>query len=139
MAALSDNLRLTSSGCCKEQTADSRPEFVESSTSKFADPLFSFSAVTPHEVAAENIRMQRADEDTDAPKRRLLLQAFAGFRHHPGPRRGPRPIDGPVGNLLQFGRVHEACICGASPETVKTMQTDYPVRFVELCEASCRE
>ena len=42
-------------------------------------------ALPPDEAAAENVRVQRADEDADAPERQAGLdQALAGLRHHRG-------------------------------------------------------
>jgi hypothetical protein len=83
-----------------------------------------FCSGPPDETVAENIGMQRADEDADPPQRQARLhQAFAGFRHHPGRARcGPRPVDQPVGDFLQFRCVHEGRICGASWGNVKAAE-----------------
>ena len=64
----------------------------------------------PDEIAAENIRMQGADEDADPPQR----QAGPTRRSHISAtimrraRRRPRAVDHPVDDVLQVGRVHDA-------------------------------
>ena len=73
-----------------------------------------------------DIGMQRADEDADPPQRQARRhQPFAGFRHHPARTgRRPRAVDQPVGNFLQFGRVHDPCICDARFLDVKAIRRD---------------
>ena len=63
----------------------------------------------PDEIAAENIGMQGSNEDADAPQRQARRdQPLADFRHHlRRAGRGPRAVDQPVGEFLQFGCVHD--------------------------------
>lgn len=81
---------------------------------------FDFLALLPDEVAAEDFRMQRADEDAEPPQRQAGFdQMFADVRDHLG--RGPRrpcAVDQPAGDAMKLGAFH-ARICGRSCEAVK--------------------
>jgi hypothetical protein len=86
-------------------------------------PDHDLGARPPDEIAAENIGVQRPNEDADAPQRQPgPHQALAGLRQQQGSCGRPT-IDQPVGNFLQFGCVHEKRICGASDVDVKAGST----------------
>ena len=81
--------------------------------------------------------MQRADENAGAPKRNAdLHHPLAGLRHHAGRvARRSRAVDQPVGELLQFGCVHDRSICPSSCGAVKaSIRTPRPI-FVIASEA----
>ena len=119
MAALSDSLPPDLFFGAVKNRQRTRPEFVRIPHIEIRRPHHNFSAATPHEAAAENIRVKRADEDADAPERQACShQAFAGFHHYPGwARCGPRAVDEPVDDFLQFGCVHGAAFAAQAPET----------------------
>ncbi len=84
-----------------------------------------FLARLPDEIEAENIGMQRANEDADPPQRQAgPHQPLADFRHHQ--RRiddGPRAVDQPVGDLPEILWVHGMRICGPVSGNVKAIGT----------------
>ena len=81
---------------------------------------FDLLALPPDEVAAEDFRMQRADEDAEPRQRQAGIdQALADSGDHVGrgPRR-PRAVDQPVEDTLEPGVLHGR-ICGRSCGIVK--------------------
>ncbi|MEY9350359.1 hypothetical protein ABIG05_004798 [Bradyrhizobium japonicum] len=77
-------------------------------------------ALAPDEVAAEDFRMQRANEDAEPRQRqagRDQMLADLGDHLGRGPGR-PRTVDQPVGDALDLGVLHVR-ICGRSLGDVK--------------------